>query len=235
MLQYLWSGWSTCFCLVLRVSIAHSCKYVADLPCCVTVSPLEHPNLVDRQRTGCVTPDPLANVRQHYKFAFSNMFFFLQFWNYFALPSGGTRKPASTEGNSVNTRRQKCVFSLQSYRNSAEMLAKRAVPHLCLRHCCLPSVQGQPSVTWKSHFSMPFFTDLHLDPGDLGKALMSLYFIILKLFCFGGHICSKILLTYCFLKLVTEATLCKRSLIWLSVFQASVSVLVFWPWGSIWI
>lgn len=61
-----------------------------------------------------------------------------------------------------------------------------------------------------------------LDARDLGKALLSLYFIILKLFWFGGDICFKILLAYCFLKHVTQAALCKKCLIWLSVSQASV-------------
>lgn len=46
--------------------------------------------------------------------------------------------------------------------------------------------------------------------------------IILELFWFGDDICLAILLTYCSLKHVTEAALCKKSLIWHSVFQMSV-------------
>lgn len=238
MLKYLWSGRSTCFYLVLRVSISNSCQDVADLPCGATVTPYSTQTSWTEREWGVwgrapVTPDPLTNVCLQYVFVFSRTFI-LQSWNCFALPSGAMRQPASTEvGNSVNAWLHNLCFLCRA----TESLQKcwQNLQCLSLRHCCLPSLQGQASVSWKSHFSPPFFSDLHLDPGDLGKALLSLYFIILKLFCFGGDICFKILLTYCFLKHVTEAALCKKSLIWLSVFQASVSVFVFWPWDSIWI
>lgn len=85
--------------------------------CCVTVTPLEHPNPMDRQGMGCVGQS-LHDTRPSGQFVpalcvcLLNMFI-LQFWNYFALPGGGTRKSASTEGNSVNTWLQNVVFSVE--------------------------------------------------------------------------------------------------------------------------